>query len=140
MNSSYFRGSILFALLALVTANVAAQQATGSFERTLSINEPVRLDVRTGSGAITVRNGTSGEIQVTGRIAVYRKFGRSTETAEELVRSIAADPPIELSGSLLRIGHFDQNEFRNTSISYEIRVPANSEVSSRTGSGAIRIE
>jgi DUF4097 and DUF4098 domain-containing protein YvlB len=53
------------------------------------------------------------------------------------VRRIEAEPPIELAGGSLRVGYLDTDEYRRyVSISYEIVVPADTTVRSRTGSGS----
>ena len=45
----------------------------------------------------------------------------SEQGAEEKVRYIAANPPIEQTGSIISIGRIDKEEYRrNVSISYEI--------------------
>jgi hypothetical protein len=46
----------------------AAAAAEGSFQRTLSVNGAVNLEITTGSGTIDVRTGESNQVQVTGRI------------------------------------------------------------------------
>jgi DUF4097 and DUF4098 domain-containing protein YvlB len=60
-------------------------------------------------------------------------------TAEEKVRYIEMNPPVEMSGNTIRIGHIKDPVYRNNiSISYEIHVPPDTELAARTGSGSIR--
>ncbi len=126
----------LIGTLVLGCASVGAQEATGSFQRSLSVDEPIDLVVSTGAGRITIRAGQTGQVEILGRIQVRRRFGRSTEEAEELVRRFEADPPIEFSGGRVRVGHIEERAYqRNVSISYEIEVPAETAVKSDTGSG-----
>jgi hypothetical protein len=114
--------------------------ATGQFERQLAVNGPLDLDVRTGSGSIDIRTGGSGQVRVVGKIKAHRGFWNSS-SAEERVRRIEANPPVEQSGSSIRIGDVgDRDLYRNVSISYEIIVPAESNVRSHTGSGSQRID
>ena len=47
----------------------AAQQATGSFERTLTVTGKPDLEVRSGSGSIEVRSGPAGRVEVRGRVS-----------------------------------------------------------------------
>jgi hypothetical protein len=114
--------------------------ATGRFDRQMTVDGPVELDVRTGSGSINVRRGGSGQVRVVGEIRANRGFWNSS-SAEERVRRIEANPPITQSGNSIRIGDFDDRDMpRNVSISYEIVVPEETSVRSRTGSGSQRID
>src|SRR5690606_40425627 len=83
----------------LVSTVLHALLATGEFERTLSVDDPVTLDVVTGSGSIDIRQGPPGEVRIHGRISVGRSFLRDEAEAEALVDRIEADPPIAVSGS-----------------------------------------
>lgn len=119
-----------------------AQAAKGSFEQTLSVDEPILLNVSTGSGSITIQAGSAGRVEITGHIKVGTSWlRRSGESAQELVDKIEANPPIELVGGELRVGHLKGRAFKgNVSISYEITVPAGTRVKSGTGSGSMSIE
>ena len=138
MNLTWHRTTWVFiAALALNCAAALGQDVTGSFERTLAIDGPVELDVATGSGSIVVRAGDAGRAQIVGRIVVRRVLRRGDEDAEELVRRFENAPPVELAGGRLRVGQIDDHEYyRNVSISYEIQVPVETRVSSRSGSGS----
>ena len=41
-----------------------SEQARGMFERTLTVDGPVELSVRTGSGSIDIRTGTGNRVQI----------------------------------------------------------------------------
>lgn len=111
----------------------AAASAEGTFQRTLQVTGPVNLNITTGSGNINVHTGGSGQVQVTGHIKVTNWFGGD---AEQRVRSIEDNPPIQQSENDIRIGHSGDNElFHNVSISYELIVPADTRLDSHTGSG-----
>src|SRR5262245_19795807 len=60
----------LGALLTVLASpgRAAAQQATGSFDRKLTVSGPVDLEVFSASGRIDVRTGQAGKIEVTARI------------------------------------------------------------------------
>lgn len=124
-----------FGALALWCGFALAQPATGVFERTVTVAEPVELDVTTGSGSITISRGAAGQVVVHGSIRVHTSSGRNAAEAEALARRLETDPPIEVTGSTVRVGHLDEEYRRNVSISYEIAVPAATSVVSRTGSG-----
>jgi len=114
--------------------------ATGRFDRTLQVSAPVDLDVRTGSGSITVRRGTDTEVTVVGHIRAHRGFW-SSRSAEDRVRALEANPPVVQNGNAVEIGEITDNELRqNISISYELVVPANARLRSRSGSGSITVE
>lgn len=119
-----------------------AQAAKGSFEQTLSVDGPILLNVSTGSGSITIRTGTAGRVEVAGHIKVGTSWlRRSGESAQELVDELEANPPIELAGGELRVGHLKGRAYKgNVSISYEITVPADTRVKSGTGSGSTSID
>jgi DUF4097 and DUF4098 domain-containing protein YvlB len=129
------RLSLMFTAL-LMGASSLAFAAEGSFERTVQVSGPVNLQIETGSGSISVRPGSASEIHVTGRIRASSWFG----SAEDAIRKIENNPPIQQSGNDIRIGHIDDPELRrNISISYEVLAPANTQLRSSTGSGSQEI-
>jgi DUF4097 and DUF4098 domain-containing protein YvlB len=124
--------------LAFFLSATEAYAASGSFEQSFSVSEPIFLDVSTGSGSIEIRAGNVREIEVKGKITVRKGFfKRSGKEAEELVQRFEAEPPVNLDGQRLEVGHIKDRAYRNNvSISYEIVVPADTEVKSKTGSGS----
>jgi len=136
---------VVFAGLTLVVACASAQRvnaqssADGSFQRTLNVSGPVELDVSTGSGAITIRAGESGRVEVRGAIYIRGGFF-SLGDSNRVARDVEAAPPIEQIGNRIGIGRMDNTTYRDrVSISYEIIVPASTVVRSRTGSGSQEI-
>src|SRR5437773_10067502 len=127
--------TILLAAALLTVGTVSAlASARGEFERTLKVGGTVNLQVETGSGSIDVRTGSSNEVHVVGHIWANEWFG---DNAEEKVKRIENNPPIQQSGNDLRIGHIDDPELKhNISISYELVVPANTELKASSGSGS----
>ena len=127
--SKVVRATIFLALATLP----ALASSEGSFDRTLSVTGPVRLDVSTGSGSIQVRTGADNLVHITGRIKSTDWFGNS----DERVKQIEQNPPIQQSGNDIRIGHVEDRELmHNISISYELVIPADTELRSHTGSGS----
>lgn len=107
--------------------------AEGSFDRTLRVDGPVDLDVRTGSGSIQVRTGPEGTVRIVGRV---RANGWATLDAQEQVRRVESDPPVSQSGNSIRVGGTKDPWFlRNVSISYQVTVPVDSRLRTRSGSG-----
>ena len=116
----------------------AHASAEGSFQRTLQVTGPASIDLTTGSGSVNVRTGSSGQVQITGRVKVTNWFGMDSE---ERVKDITNNPPIQQSGNDIRIGHGADSElFHNVSISYELIVPPDTRLHSHTGSGNQDIE
>ena len=137
VRTAAFNAFLVLATTLGVGANAIAQDITGSFERNLDVGDSIELEVATGSGAITVRNGRAGQVAIRGRIVARDEWFRDGDDAEEVVRRIEADPPIELNGTNLRVGYLeDRDSHGHVSISYEIEVPADTRVRSRSGSGS----
>ncbi len=132
--------SLAAALAVLLCAQPvpASASAEGSFQRTLSVTGPVNLDVSTGSGSIQIHTGSANQVEVTGHIKATDWFGSN---GEEKVKRIEQNPPIQQSGNSIRIGHLDDPELQhNISISYEVIVPAQTELRAHTGSGNQTVE
>ena len=125
-------GSAALAAAVLLGYLPAAAAVEGSFQRTLNVSGPVDIDISTGSGSITVRAGGSDTVEVRGRIRASDWSGN----AAEKVRQLEANPPIQQSGNSIHIGHIEDPELRrNISISYELTVPAETELKAHSGSG-----
>jgi hypothetical protein len=116
--------------LLLAAAAIPALASEATFERTLSVSGAVTLHVSTGSGNIHIKPGSDSQVHIFGR--VKSGFGGS----EQRVQDIAAHPPIEQTGSILRIGeHLDG--LHNISIDYEIEAPAKTFLDASSGSGNV---
>lgn len=130
--------SAAIATLICFQALPAAAAAEGSFQRALHVTGAVHLDLSTGSGSVEVRTGNSGQVQVTGRIRATEWFAGNVE---EKIKRLEANPPIQQSGNDIRIGHIDDPELRhNISISYEVVVPAETDLRVQSGSGNQRVD
>jgi DUF4097 and DUF4098 domain-containing protein YvlB len=130
--------ALLVLLLSAMAATPSQAAVEGSFQRTLTVNGAVDLDINTGSGSITVRTGSSDSVAVTGHIRATEWFDRS---AREKVQRLESNPPIQQSGNSIHIGHIEDPELkRNISISYEVVVPADTRLKSETGSGSQTID
>ncbi|MBZ5553307.1 MAG: DUF4097 domain-containing protein [Acidobacteriia bacterium] len=125
-------------LLLAVAPLLARDSAEGSFNRTLKVEGPVDLTVETGSGHINIRAGGGTAVVVTGTIKAQDSAG---SRAEERVRQLESNPPIEQTGNIIHIGRITDHDLRqNISISYEVVVPADTRVHASTGSGSQTIE
>ena len=128
------------AVMTLVTTQAAlAADVSGSFTRTLKVTGNVDLDVSTGSGNITVKSGDNSDVYISAKIRANNNswFGSGGGlSAEEKVKRIEANPPIEQNGNTISIGHIEDRDLRqNVSISYEITVPNETKARTQTGSG-----
>lgn len=135
--SSILAGVTILGLACLHPAPAAAA-SDGSFKRTLQVTGPVNLDLTTGSGSVSIRPGSSSQVEVTGHIKATNWLGGD---ASERVKRIEANPPIQQSGNDIRIGHISDTELlHNISISYDLVVPAETQLHSHTGSGSQSVE
>jgi DUF4097 and DUF4098 domain-containing protein YvlB len=121
-----------FALAAaiLTFASVPALASEATFERNLTVNGRVELNVATGSGHIHITRGSGDRVHISGR--VKSNWGSN----EQKVQEIANNPPIEQTGNIIRIGQRHEN-YHNISIDYDIEAPANSFLEANSGSGDI---
>ena len=115
---------------ALALAAVPALASEATFERNLTVNGRVELSVATGAGNIHLTRGSGGRVHIFGR--VKSGWGGS----DKKVREIAANPPIEQTGNIVRIGARHEN-LHNISIDYEIEAPADAYLDAASGSGDI---
>ncbi len=108
-----------------------------SFDRKLSVDGPVRIEVVTGSGKIIVRVGVSGQVRIHGDV---RASGLIPMSEGRRVKGIAENPPIEQIGNVIRIGKKSQSEgMVYGGIAYSIETPADTQLDARTGSGGIEV-
>jgi len=135
---NYSLASIIVVTLACLQPMSAAASSEGSFQRTLQVTGPVNLDLTSGSGSVNVRTGSSSQVEITGHIKTTNWFGGD---AEARIKRIESNPPIQQNGNDIRIGHVSDSELlHNISISYELVVPAETQLHSHTGSGSQSIE
>lgn len=132
MKSLRILGFVLL-LSALATLPLHASE-TGTIDRTLQVSGAVDLDVISGSGNVKVHVGGSGSVHVYALIHARDSwFGLS---AQEKIKRLQANPPIEQQGNTIHIGRIEDRELQqNVSIDYDLTVPAQTKVSSQTGSG-----
>ncbi len=121
----------LLALFILAGTQSAAAQREATFERTLTVNgSALQLSVSTGSGNITLTRGSDNQVHIVGHVKAH--WGAD----EDQVRQIAAHPPIEQTGNIVRIGG-QHESWRNIGIDYQIEAPANCFLNASSGSGNI---
>src|ERR1035437_6838619 len=136
--SASVSGRSVFAIVLVVlfaSTIVLASTPQGTFEQTLTVSGPVDLEVLTHSGDVTVRAVLSGSVFIRGKIYVGNHWLSSNRDAD--VHEIEQHPPIRQEGNSI---HIDYVNMRNISVDYEISVPANTTVRTRSGSGDQIIE
>jgi DUF4097 and DUF4098 domain-containing protein YvlB len=108
------------------------------FEKEMDVGVPLRLEVMTGSGDISVQRGQDGKLKVTSEFQVR---AGSQEEADELARKIREDPPIEVEGDLVRVGRLSKYNIGtwpagpSVVFDFSISAPAETGVQVKSGSG-----
>lgn len=146
--AKYSRNSLLAAaMIAAVTLAVSVtharddRYAEGSFDRTLKVSGAVDLTVSTGAGAISVRAGDASSVHVSAKIRVREGWHITEKEAQEKVKKLEANPPVEQQGNTIKIGEIRDEDLRqNVSISYEVTTPAETRLHSSTGSGSQTVD
>ena len=121
---------VLAATFSLALAALPALATEATFEKTLSVSGRPELSIATGSGNIHIHQGSGNTIHIYGK--VKSNWGGS----DEKVREIAAHPPIEQTGNIVRVGQHNEN-LHNISIDYDVEAPANSFLDAGSGSGNV---
>jgi DUF4097 and DUF4098 domain-containing protein YvlB len=110
--------------------------ASGTFEKTLAVDGPVRFELSTGSGDVQIAAGPAGQVRIHGDFHVETfLFGGTQRRVEE----IRANPPIEQHGNVINVGQ-EAQLLRNVSISYRITVPQETILRLRSGSGDVVVQ
>ena len=133
---------IVVAAMLMTACTVEAQRVEGSFEKTLTVEQQTDVEIMSGSGSIEVRQGTAGRVEIRARIrAGDWGWSRSGLSAQERVKRVEANPPVEQQGNTVRIGDIKDPDLRDgVSISYDVTVPPGTALRSKSGSGSQRIE
>ena len=131
------RSLLTIALVVLFASTLvfASNTPQGTFDKTLQVSGPVDLEVLTHSGDVTVRAGGSGSVQIHGKIYVGNHWLGGDRQNE--VQAIEQNPPIRQEGNSV---HIDYVNAHSISVDYEITVPAETTVRTRSGSGDQTIE
>ena len=129
-------GAVALLLAATITAGCGSQpSAEGSFDKTLTVSGPIRIELTNDSGESHVTAGPAGEVRIHGEIQVR---AWSDKSGQQRVDDIQSHPPIIQDGSLVRIGA-SRLSSKDASIDYTITVPADTEIRATTGSGDLEV-
>jgi len=121
---------VILAAAAVVSISAQARAEEATFERDLAVSAKLDLTIEDGSGSIHLSSGPAGRVHIFAR--VKSNWGGN----DDKVREIAAHPPIEQTGNIVRIGLHHEN-LRNISIDYEVQAPPDTYLSAASGSGSI---
>lgn len=135
MSSLPAKSALAIALVILTSVVTFASTPQGSFEKTFQVSGPVDLEVLTRSGDIIVRNGPSGSVFIRGKIYVGNHWLFGERKGE--VSAIEQHPPLRQEGNSI---HIDYVNVRDIAVNYEITVPAETTVRTRSGTGDQIIE
>jgi hypothetical protein len=124
-------------LAAVASAGCAmGPSASGTFDRTLSVSGPIRLELNNTSGDVSITGSADGKVHIHG---TARASGIGFDSPDKRLSELLANPPIEQHGATIRIGE-EMRRLRNVSVSYMIEVPHETEIASRVLSGAQDIQ
>lgn len=139
-HKSTIRVPILFSAVLLGISVLAAcgpqESSEGSFDKTLAVQGPIRLELATGSSEAHIAVGTDGEVKIHGDIHISEW---SKSESQQRVEQLQSNPPITQEGSVIRVGDTG-NHRANSAIDYTITVPASTDFSGKTGSGDLSVK
>lgn len=136
MRSSRFRLCAVVSLVIAGSALCAATTPKGTFDKSFQVSGPVDLQVFTHSGDVIVRKGPAGTVSVKGKIFVYKNWILGDDRMQE-VKEIEQNPPLRQTGNSIQIDYVNH---RNIAIDYEVTVPADTTVRTKSGSGDQTVE
>ncbi len=134
LHMNYKAVKVLVAVLAATTI-CAARTPDGTFQKTYQVNGAADLQVLTRSGDITIRSGPAGTISISGKIYMGNPWFMADKHAA--VQELEKNPPIRQTGNSVVVDYVNQ---RNVAIDYEITVPADTALKTKSGSGDQTIE
>src|SRR5574337_1480724 len=111
--------------LALAAAGcTGGATSSGSFERSLSVTGPARLELANGSGSVQISAGDPGQVRIRGEVRIRTWLW---DSAERRLAEFTSHPPIEQRGNIIRVG-YEREAMRRATVSYTISVPAETDV------------
>jgi len=134
-----FTSLTLPALIFACTATIC-YAAEPSFQRSLSANGTVALNMCDNSGSIHVTGVAGNKIDISGKIhsSSWHAMGNGGD-----MKQLAANPPIHQTGNTIKVGNHDicgGTQGHNIDIDYEIALPKDATLLINSGSGNIQVE
>ena len=137
MNLGTFAAPTGLLLATFASAGCAiGPSVNGSFDRTLSVSGPIRLELNNTSGDVSITGSADGKVHVHGDA---HASGFGFESPDKRMSDLLANPPVDQRGSTIHIGE-EMRRLHNVSISYTIEVPRDTEIATRLLSGAQTIQ
>jgi hypothetical protein len=121
---------------AALTIPAIALASDGTFDKTLSVNGSVQLEVSTGSGYVHINPGSDNQVHIIGHVRASHGWGMGS--GEDQVQKVVDNPPIQQSGNTIRVGQMHESLFNHVSIDYDITTPKSTNLKAESGSGDIR--
>jgi Putative adhesin len=133
-------GTMLLGIIAFTVGSASPVLAQRfPFEQSFDVTGPSVLDVSTIRGRIEVTAGEPGRIVVVG-MATVRVDWNVPANAADLARKVANSPPIQREGQTVKLRPpSDPAEQRAVTVSYQVRVPQETEVTTASESGATTV-
>ncbi len=122
---------LLSAIFVLAGCNTGPS-VSGAFDRNYSVTGPLRLELTNASGDVDITGSADGKVHIHGEV---RASGFGFDNPQKRLDDTVASPPVEQKGSTIRVGKEFSN-LRNISISYNIQVPHDTEITATVASGA----
>jgi DUF4097 and DUF4098 domain-containing protein YvlB len=115
---------------------VRAVPPDSTFDRTLTVSGPIRMELSNPSGNVDIRGSADGKVHIRGKVtAGWSVFGSSEKNVQEVI----ANPPIEQKADTIRIGK-NTSWVKNVSIDYQIETPHDTEIDAGVASGGMTID
>jgi Putative adhesin len=124
--------TLALAAAALLAGCGTGMASKGSFDRTYTVNGPIRLELANASGAVRITGTSENTVRIHGEVRARSFFFNDPD---KQARELSANPPIEQKPDIIRIGK-ELSKLSNASIDYTIEVPRNCEVTTTVASGA----
>jgi len=123
---------VLFSAIFVLAGCYNGPAVSCAFDRNYSVTGPVRLELTNASGDVDITGSADGKVHIHAEV---RASGFGFDNPRKRLDDTIANPPIEQKGSTIRIGKEFSN-LRNLSITYNIQVPHDTEISATVASGA----
>jgi hypothetical protein len=122
---------------AALTLPALALASDGTFDKTLSVNGNVQLEVSTGAGYVHVTPGSDNQVHIVGHVRA--NHGWMGGNSDEQVKRVVDNPPIQQSGNTIRVGQTHESNWLNhVSIDYDITAPKSTHLKAESGSGDLK--
>ena len=122
----------VLAMAVLLAGCEAGGESKGSFDRTLTVSGPIKLDLSNASGTVRITGSADNKVHIHGDIQSHGFFFNDPE---KQAKELSANPPIEQKPDIIRVGK-EVKRYVGVSIDYTIELPRDSEVSTSVASGS----